>query len=668
MADIGSGTATLERLATAVASAGSALDQDLAEISTTADCASVFARGTVAAPAYHQPAEPVVLLTGDLARPSERYGADGELACPVVDLPGLADPGAARAALAAHDHPVTVWRGDPWHPVLLQWQAEFYPVAAGTNLGADDHTYDPAYITGNHVLGPVDLAPAPGRDGLKKAANVYTGTTLLSDRTQPVLADRILRYLASAILEKTTTEAFLADPGPELTRYAEHGKDERLTTLIEVYRHLAAHERDNLAQSLGGFNDALVMRRLVRQLPIADPLGFPEYQAFAARVAAAVGGDTRQAPHPDSDFNPIRSGALRISRLRVVDSFGRAREIPVEDLATTTRLRIPGRPGWVAMPPRLTQPARLSARWLDSDHDLRHMNDVPVTSPVCGWLVPDDLDAGFAVYDAAGARLGVLQAAGAEVRWTPGPGGTTLERVVDPHLRETVQGLMALGAADLGLSLAGVDRALAGVEPDDHGAPLLTGRPLALVRAEFELRLHGLPAVHQDWNVFRQDLHRTGREDDAFPLVRFPVRIGAADRLDDGLVALWDGAALTSGDIGLELVLDQPHRLTLLVDPRAPVHVTSGILPGKALRLPPAQYQPALDGMTLAFFAAPVLTDGDRLDLPVPSVPGHHWAWQEVGLPDADLDDARPGTAFPDPPVLREGWLALVPGPDEGTR
>ncbi|HYR10334.1 MAG TPA: hypothetical protein VEQ60_21345, partial [Longimicrobium sp.] len=82
-----------------------------------------------------------------------------------------------------------------------------------------------------------------------------------------------------------------------------------------------------LAQSLSGFNDALRMRRQGYQLPVADPLAFPDAQPFVDAVAAAVGGERTGAPQPLDDFFPLRAGALRLDRLRLVDTFGQARDV-----------------------------------------------------------------------------------------------------------------------------------------------------------------------------------------------------------------------------------------------------------------------------------------------------------------------------------------------------
>ncbi|MEW9552239.1 hypothetical protein [Nonomuraea sp. NPDC050783] len=692
-------TATVtDTLAAELDSARQALDAGLADLNAvaTTTAASTFRAGPVAAPQFYRPAEPVVLLTGSRAAPSDRYGTDGtgtpDGLLPCAVLPGdPAQPAALQQALAALDLGATTWRHDPWHPVLLQWEVEFFP--AGDNLDPSDRNYSTGFVTGSYTLPPgeVELCPDPGVEIPDQRADLYSGTTILASTAGSVVSARVLRYLAGTIVDPynqatgatVEPEQFQDDPGTILDWYAAHGDDDRLTTLIAVYRHLQAHERDNLSQALGGFDDALLMRRLTRQLPIADPLGFPDYQTFAARVAVAVGDETDHAPEPTSDFNPIRAGAMRLSRLRVIDSFGRSRDVDVTGAATTTQLRVPGHPTWAAMAPRLAQPSRVQFRWLDAEHDLREMNDVPATSPICGWIVPDDLDAGLALHAADGTALGLVEAVAQPddpllARWRPAPGtSTTPDDIGNAHLRAVAARLRQLGADGVAGLVAGLGAALDRIEPEDYGDSPLSVRPLAVVRAELDLQLMGLPAVHQDWNVFRQDMQRGVRESSSFPEVLLPLRIGAPDLLDDGLAGYWteddDGVSgdleLITSDPVLATSLDGPPiRLTLLVDPRAPVHVTSGILPVKTAQIPSAHYRAAMTGLRVAFFTAPVLTDDDAPSMPLPDEAGQVWVWREQdptsAWTDTTVPAARADAAFPAAATLREGWLTRTPAPD----
>jgi hypothetical protein len=346
------------------------------------------------------------------------------------------------------------------------------------------------------------------------------------------------------------------------------------------------------------------------------------------------------------------------------------------------------------MPPRLAQPARLSLDWLDADDDVRQMNGLPDTSPICGWLVPDNLGDGLGVYAADGSTIGGLYALADPVQprfaqWREPAGGTltAIDSIGNPHLRAVVGRLRESGPEALGTMLANLDETLRMIEPEDYaqhrGRAVLMGRPLAVVRAEVTLELMGWPAVHQDWNVFRQDMRRASRETNSFPQVLFPIRIGEHQRLNDGVLGFWlEDAAQRLGPVFYDVrgdddplvqALDFPSRyLTLLVDPRGETHATIGILPTRSLRIPAEMFRTALESMAVGFFTAPVLTDADRIALPLPNEPGYAWSWQEprrtgwVELTDLPQPDPR----IPAQPTLREGWLTLrpVPGrnPDQG--
>ncbi|MDX2679994.1 hypothetical protein [Streptomyces soliscabiei] len=715
-----------ELLAQRLRDARKAVDISLKDFNAVALRArSTFVLHEIPAPSYRLPNDPVVLLTGQAATPSDRHGQDGaphpqgllECALSADGHPDLSTPKAVRAlratAVAAvaklpvPNFAITEWTGPSWHPTVLEWEVEFFPATIGNNNDPRDRSYSEDFVTGNYVLPPRDVELQPVRQIPDKGANVYTGTTILSPGARPVLSSRVLRYLQGAVLPlynasarpkqpEVTREAFLSDPAPVLDWFDSHGTDQRLALLVRIYRHLALNEDSNLSAVLSGFNDALLMRKLTRQLPIADPLGFPDHQQFAADLAQAVGAETRHAPQPLSDFNPIRAGALRVLRLRILDNFGTAQDVDVSRIRTTTQLRMPEHPDWVAMPPRLAQPARLSFDWLDAEDDIRQTNGLPDTSPICGWLIPDHLDAGLAVYAADGSAIGELHALPdaaqpqfAQWRNLPGSTAAPIEAIANSRLRAVVQRLRDTGPTVLGTFLEDLDATLQYIEPEDYaqhrGRAVLMGRPLAVVRARVSLELMGRPATHQDWNVFRQDMGRACRETNDFPSVRFPVRIGEHQLLDDGVLGFWleDSAQrlgplwhdVRSPEDPLVQALDAPPQyLTMLIDPRGTVHATAGILPTHSLRIPSGMFRDALEGMAVSFRAAPVLTDADRIAVPLPDEPGYAWSWQEqreTGRVE-QADPPRPDARFPARATLREGWLTLrpvsEPQPEQGAR
>ncbi|WP_166663923.1 hypothetical protein [Actinophytocola oryzae] len=684
----------------------------------------------VVAPRFWQPTDPVVLFTGDDAVAVDRHGRDGRLraddrlACHVLpwDLlkDVLADDQRAFDLLVnslrefedGQDGSVAFRDSDgaPWNPIELEWEVAVSPVREQGNLHPETDSYDPGFITTNYTLTgqDPDLVESGASPAVAGAVAVYSGATYLTWHAGERLRQAITDFLREEILpeflaatggDPATDPAAVLDDllvwyrssrGTELDTPAERAADAGHVA-IRALQELRG--MNYLAQSLGGFNDALLMHRTTRQLPIADPLGFDDDRALAATVAAAVGTGNRSAPLPLNDFAPIRGGVLRLRRLRLVDTFGQVRDVPVDDALAAETMTTPGNPELVRLAPRLSQPARLVFRWLAADADIE-TTEHPDTSPICGWFSPDHLDAGLAVHDASGRALGTIEPPAV---WRPAPGGTgaaTVAGIVNDTLRRTVAAILRLGADFLTQLMSAVDGALDNIEPaaaDQHvDLAVLVGRPLALVRAALDLEVLGMPAVHQGWNQFRQDMARTTRDTDGFTRVAFPVRLGAYRQLDDGLIGYWrDGEdtfyspqsdgfdhpairTYADGPLFVAHAVDDPSQvLRMLVDPRGTVHVTAGIQPVKAITIPPAHYAPALGRIEVAFPCGPVLTDPTELDLPLPVEPGYRWGWTGGGLRETSQAPTIHRDVFVDALASRlwahlvdphVAWLRQVPG------
>ncbi|MEM7014106.1 MAG: hypothetical protein AAF585_21815, partial [Verrucomicrobiota bacterium] len=203
------------------------------------------------------------------------------------------------------------------------------------------------------------------------------------------------------------------------------------------------------SQALDGFNHALLMLRNTLQLPVSDPLGFPDYKHFSDHlVKTAVGSENRVAPAPELDFHPIRTGNLHLMRLRLADTFGRIEELPLNDPASpnfpSLVMTEPMEqfanlaPNQIGLPPRITQPARVNFRWLSAADDSQEANAHPFTSPVCGWILPNHLDGSLMIYDQDGIPLGYIDGMG-KWRSTPGRVSPILpEDIANPHLSQMV--------------------------------------------------------------------------------------------------------------------------------------------------------------------------------------------------------------------------------------
>ena len=135
-----------------------------------------------------------------------------------------------------------------------------------------------------------------------------------------------------------------------------------------------------------------------------------------------------------------------------------------------------------------------------------------------------------------------------------------------------------------------------------------------------------------------------------------------------------NGVTLTSAAANtVQLSLSSPSvTLTLVMDPRVPVHATTGVLPEQAISIPPDQYRKAIDSLKIYFTVTPVLlgselnSSGDseiNYQFPLPAENGYSWSWVQPGLPNnvalqpyAANDNAKWDSY---PLQVQDGWLQM---------
>ncbi len=615
-------------------------------------------------------------MVGPAVQPNERHGQDGLLPCqilPNVTLQNLI-PGQLATIRSCIDAiapgaPVgfSTWTQQPWNPFLLKWEVEVSPLSNQSNLHPATGAYQPSFITSNYALpeNQPDLSLLAGQGALIKAVDVYSGSSILTSYAQSHLKEQLADYLA----------------------------DPQTDTTTDVYRHmkmandiLNAADFYSLSQSLGGFNEALLMRKQTLQLDINDPLGFDDYQSFTQSVRNAVQGESKSAPQPQWDFNPIRCGIMRILRLRLVDTFGQARDLQWSSVITTEQMASAESDDWVWLPLRLPQPARCNFRWLAANTGEQEMNDHPATTPICGWVLPNNLDNNRLIYDNQGKILGIINERAQWDSQAPGCPNITVDAIPNPHLQRMVRYLANQGESFVANFISSLDAALANIDPENFAQhqdlALLMSRPIALVRASLNLELQGLPAIHQGWNNFRQDLRRNTRDSNGFTFVEFPIRLGEYQQLNDGVVGYWkekgDGYEgdifytpqsdhITDAHIRThaadpaplrQTLEDPPLMLSILLDPRGTAHVTSGVLPSKEINIPLDQYTAALQAIEVLFLSTPIVTDVGKINLPLPVEAGYQWSWAAADGT-ASIGKVNLQATFAAPQEIREGWLKL---------
>jgi hypothetical protein len=727
------------------------------------------------APRYWEPVDPVLLLAGDDVQPPRRYGGDGswsasgELPCRLsgeiigtltatvpggevtlgaVDLAAgldlaalpiaaeatallaeavLTDPAQAEAIAAmlsakAANQPSTPfaaslpdllagldrglvaaqgltlhgalpcplgrkqWTGNPWLPLFLSWSVEY---RATVTPALEDVAYAPDSVVAAYGLDRdhIDLVH---NGELPPATQFFSGVSLLTQNA--------FRQLHQALGNLTDD---LGEPGLKAAA------DKLAATPI-------------LSHVLEGFHEALLTRKRALQLDVFDPASRSEQSLFAALNEAIADGN-RAAPRTLDPFHAIRAGYLRVTSLSLIDAFGRTRRLDLKAARKiTARSVTPTSPGMAAndfahLPPRLIQPSRLSFRLLQADDHTTETASHPETSPICGWVLVNNLDPGLAIYAADGSARGILRLVGdgSEAAWQPAPtAGTAVSEqggapdvaalarrsLDDGHLADFVVGVLTHPdkGAYLAQMLHVIDRTLETIVPDhanpDQGLALLVGRPLALVRASLSLEMQGPPAASQAWTALHGEL--AADRGDVLQTrdlagVQFDVTLGDLSRIGDGLVgyfleragdasdyrAFFAPAATAAqsgvhppreGRILLTCGANEPQRVTMLVDPHAVVHATSGILPVKSISIPPSHFAKALAGLQVAFPCNPVLEEAGGLRLPLPAIAGFGWRWTQArsgtwtDQPGIEAAGERSRTSY-SPAQVVEGWLTLSP-------
>jgi hypothetical protein len=729
---------------------------------------SNYALNQIPGPRYWEPNEPVILIKGDGIAPTNRYQPHHYAKCTVHSgLLGHQDKQPrnvkiaqslekAIAGASQDDDPVQLTQTEqPWHPFLLEWETNLYPNGGvRSNIHPAKRAYASDFITASYQLEEQKIDLVFQKDGDQTrgtASSVYSGRSILTPGAKFSLAQSIEGYLdkhlsAEYIAAHPDIKTKLADD-QQAHLFYETNRDaiidwyhktptaqDPFTTKVLQIESIVNDDKNPLyiqAQTLTGLNSALLGHKLTMQLPIADPLADRDpalgYQAFAQKVKQAVGNFNRIAPQPTNDFHPIRTGHLQITTLRVIDTFGQVCDLGFSGIYAADGLTLDNskEPSKIQLPPRLVQPARLNFRWLANGHGPGHMTDEtrddaemnshPATTPICGWLVANNLNKTILFYNVAGQALGYFDK---NCVWRKEPGGRSTTEAVDqiqnPHLRRVALWLEKQGAAFLSDFRVALDLAQESMNPANFAQHLdtaiLMGRPIAVTRTSLSLQHKGLPPLNQDGTVFRNTL-KTGRgETDKVEFVEFPVRLGEHGQLNDGLLGYWveqhsdaDHANVTlsdtfispqrqnsknKGKVANEKIVtwesesnkpnpqlntylslnETPKVFTMLVDPRGAVHATSGILPTKQIDIPPDQFKTALSQIEVSFLSTPILTEDrpDELDLPLPVENGYGWFWSEAesdhGWNNArQIKEVNTQAHHVGSQIIRDGWLVLRP-------
>ncbi|MEI9995228.1 MAG: hypothetical protein WDM91_11590 [Rhizomicrobium sp.] len=591
-------------------------------------------------------------------------------------------------------------RSDPFLPIFMIWNAWFsplqmqgkdansWPAYSAGNLTQfftlDDDGADYAYVTSNGFTQPADQLYG------------YSGSAALSTRAAYSLGSQIQAYLNAF---PSDTEA---DPSLQVAQ-------------------AAYNSRNFVSQAMSGLGAQQIQQAFLPQIPVENLVSNPGGQGVDLvtsdiSAAALLTGDNWydgafNAVKPLSagrDFGPLRAGFLALRSLQIVDVFGQTMQFatgagsvsltPVVAASLQPNADDVAHQGQAYLPPRLLTPTRLWFRWLsartfgDTSASVVESNSHPATSPVCGWLMPNDLNDSLFFYDADGSSIGSIGIEHGAVVYRTAPGNlepygtpiTTDTAAVNPFLSQFMNHVYGQSTGFVQDLLTAIVGAAAFSQPagsaQDAALAVLLGRPLAIVRCTLGLETSGnLLPLSQDNSAeaapFTQDVLASAASPDpnnpsqrqqyspaqrqqystaALGAVQFPARLGDPVDMNDGLIgyfveqtpggaygSFYSQAAPAEGgngvvqpsaaDPALLLTLNAPTTLTMLVDPRTQVHATTGVLPVVSLSIPPDQYSSAMSKLAATFFTAPVLSPASGLAVPLPQENGYDWSWIAPG-------------------------------------
>jgi len=412
----------------------------------------------------------------------------------------------------------------PWTPLHLDWEVELFAAPDFASWQLEEIDFDAR----------ADALPAPDQ----APSRTLSGRALLGGGAAQVAAATVRKVLEQA---QQTAGSQSLTPG---VTHAFHSSAAR-----DMVGEIGALRADRGARAAGATQTDL--DHIADELERMDAL-VGAMDRFNTKLRAGFVADGIAAPGPEEevpdDFWPLRSGFMRITRLRLVDCFGQVldlvgpesrAEAELEQIVRSEPLTVADRGDLIELAPRFTAPSRLWFRFVTATDDAVEAGDG--ASPTCGFVMPNHLDGDLQFHSVDGLGLGAVRFdAASGVVWEDSPGRpTTIGKspsvaIDNRHLGAIAQGLLDWGSVDATPDAPAVDTALSSllrivdatlwsVDPfahigEEHLA-LLVGHPVAVLRAKVR--------VEVDEPV----------DPAAVRGLRVPVQIGALAHWQDGLLA-----------------------------------------------------------------------------------------------------------------------------------
>ena len=685
----------------------------------------------VPGPRYWQPGAPSLLIAGDVVKQSNRYGDESALACQVVDFGDVLpidwlQVAANRAALDWPARAVNAWSQQPWSPLLIEWRMGLYADSdAKSDVIANQKSYNADFITSNYRIPLNDNEYSLPSAAVDLQLNEANKSIAIDDAYTMIKGRSLLTFSGKGpVVNKFDdfVEHYTGDTSASV-----------FTDMKQAGQFL--EETPCAMPSLDDFHNELLMYSNSTMLNVEDPSQFKPQgdfeESLTERVKAALHEQHFKLPSFGHRFSPIKNGLTKLSSLHVVDTFGRFESLDCKNVIRPQKTVVGDT---IYSPPRVVQPLRLLFRWQNIVH--AEQSASPICGWLCYNLFDETLAVYSPKGDVVGAinadgewvdAYGLIQGLGAA---NSAELNTFIIKVLsfhprnrivesaftalssDNHWKQLVDAAVLIpfgdgskaylkplteeqwpATAGIGFSDAqalflqsqaasnhfpslkkAILRAQDNIEPE-FNHQLIEGvalKPLAIVKANLDLQLMGEPEVDKSWSAMKHDLTSKTRSDRQFTQVKFPIKLGEYNNLDDGLVAYWrvEGKGLSQygyfpqsdmADIEgfidaasfdnteddyidqtqkegvdnlTQALADQATTVLMLMDPEGDVHATTGIVPRKTLKLDTLLYKDAVENIQPNYFTAPLLTPKDSLSVPLPLQ--KNWSWHQQKMADGE--------------------------------
>lgn len=532
---------------------------------------------------------------------------------------------------------------------------------------------------------------------------MFNGLTIISDSSKRYY-EQSLKAFIKTLLKKEglklkrsdqTEEEVIPSTWEDListfnTQLPEIYKSEDNTNVLFVaYEHLKElANKQLLSQALSGFNNAFLTKFQTGQTPIFDPSeGVKVKNEKIVLYNNSLTDTDKFAPTPSYHFTPIVSGLIKEIELSLYDNWG----IPtfenfkpdVANIVKSSFYESKSKDS-MEMKPRVVQKSKIEFNWKLNDHSVK--DEFALNSPIIGWILPNLLDNEILVYNKEGGALGKI----VDNTWnnlndqSDNLDNKYLENVINKMIINTSSLIDDLNDAqnrtDPGYQISSVD--------------LLIGKPIAITRATIELVLDGLPALNQSINGV--DANTKGGT--SYPLEwkakagadwvnrSFSYRIGNDAKLGDGLLGYWfedsdEFYSPLNNDVHQVKYNSREQNLILLVSPSLPIHITTGILPVKDLKLHNTWYEDVLKRIQAWFRVGPVIQpitpselkentsvsenelnkiQQPKLNVDLPEIEGFSWVWgndEKLNKPYSIVPNQQ---QIPQQTIIKEAYLKLT--------